>query len=463
MFSKENYITRRNVLREKTGSGVILLLGNEEVGINYRDNVFTFRQDSTFLYYFGLDKPGLAAVIDTESGNDIVFGDNPSMDDVVWTGPQILIQDQAVRCGIGEVQPLSVLNTYIKESFEKGLKIRYLLPYRYRQHLFLSELFSKSVEEVKKGISIELTKNIVDQRLIKGDEEIGELDKAVSITSKMHLRAMEYARPGMKEQHVMAEIYRIALEEGPGVSFSPIVSIRGEVLHNQHYNNTLKEGQLLLVDAGAESGMHYAGDMTRTFPVSGTFTGKQSDVYQIVLNAQNAAIEALRPGIPYKEVHLLAANTIVDGLKTIGIMKGDTQEAVSAGAHAMFFPHGLGHMMGLDVHDMENFGEKYVGYDESTDKSEQFGLNFLRLAKKLVPGYVLTIEPGIYFIPPLIEKWKNEKKSAEFINFSKLDKYLDFGGIRIEEDFLITSGGSRLLGSPVAKEIAEVETIRAGA
>ncbi len=463
MFSKEIYTARRNELREKTGSGVILLPGNEEAGMNYADNVYPFRQDSTFLYYFGLDKPGLAAIIDTEQGRDIVFGDNPSMDDVVWSGPQTLIQDQAAQGGVGNVQPFSALHVFIKESVEKGRKIHYLLPYRYRQHLFLSDLFFKSVEEVKKDISIELTKNIVEQRLIKGEEEVEELDKAVNITSKMHLRAMEYARPGMKEQHVMAEIYRIALEEGPGVSFPPIVSVRGEVLHNHYYSNTLKEGQLLLVDAGAESGMHYAGDMTRTFPVSGTFTGKQSDVYQIVLHAQNAAIEALKPGISYKEVHLLAANAIVDGLKSIGIMKGDTQEAVEAGAHAMFFPHGLGHMMGLDVHDMENFGEKYVGYDESTDKSEQFGLNFLRLAKKLVPGYVLTIEPGIYFIPPLIEKWKNEKKSAEFINFGKLEEYLDFGGIRIEEDFLITSEGSRLLGSPVAKEIAEVEAIRAGA
>ncbi len=460
MFSKETYKKRRNVLRQSMPGGIGLLVGNDEVGMNYAGNVYPFRQDSTFLYYFGIDIPGLYAGIDFDAGQDILFGDDPSSNDIVWTGPVTPMKEYAEKCGIDTIKGSKDLADYITEAAKKGNKVHFLNPYRHKQNIFISELFQQSPPWVEANCSEELTINVVNQRSIKEEQELEELDSATTLTAKMHQRAMEFAQPGMTERQVMAEVYKVALSEGAGVSFPPIVSVRGEVLHNQYFGNELKEGQLLLVDCGAENNMHYAGDMTRTFPVSNNFTNQQKEIYSIVLEAQTKTAAAINPGVPYKDIHMMAAKIITSGLKNLGIMQGDVEEAVEAGAHALFFPHGLGHMIGLDVHDMENFGEKYVGYDKSTSRSEQFGTNHLRLAKKLVAGNVLTIEPGIYFIPTLISIWKSENKFTEFINYQKLVDYSEFGGIRIEEDLAVTSDGGRLLGIPVAKEIVDIEIIR---
>ncbi len=460
MFSRDTYKTRRDVLRKSMSGGIALFIGNDEVGMNYTGNVYPFRQDSTFLYYFGIDVPGLFAIIDFDGDQDILFGNDPSTSDIVWTRPVTSIKEFAENCGISTIKTTDDLPKFIGGSVSKGIKVHFLNPYRHKQTIFISELFQQSPSWVEANCSEELVIKIVDQRSIKEDQELEELDEATTITGNMHKRAMEFAHPGMLERDVMAEVYKVALSEGVGVSFPPIVSIHGEVLHNQYFDNRLDEGQLLLVDCGAENSRHYAGDMTRTFPVSKNFTSQQKEIYAIVLEAQKSTAEALKPGVPYKDIHLIAAKIITTGLKDLGVMHGNVEEAVEAGAHALFFPHGLGHMIGLDVHDMENFGEKYVGYDKSTNRSEQFGTNHLRLAKKLIEGNVLTIEPGIYFISTLISIWKDENKFTEFINYQKLEAYSDFGGIRIEEDFAITSKGNRLLGKPVAKEINDVEQVR---
>jgi len=354
MFDKEIYLQRRDYLTSKMGTGSILLLGNDEVGMNYQDNIYHFRQDSTFLYYLGVDRPGLAATIDVNSGNTTIFGTNPTIDDIVWTGPQKLLEDFAAESGVTDARPYSELNEHISSGIAEGEIYHFIPPYRYKHTIQLAEIFEKPVSWVKESFSLELTKSIVKQRLIKGPEEVDQLDKAATITANMHQRAMEFATPGMKEQDVMAEVYKVALAEGPGISFPPIVSVRGEVLHNHSYTNTLHEGQMLLVDSGGESSLHYAGDMTRTFPVSHAFSAKQAAIYSIVLDAEKKSADAIGPGVSFKEVHLLAARTIVEGLKSLGLMTGDPEEAVKEGGHALFFPHGLGHMMGLDVHDMEN-------------------------------------------------------------------------------------------------------------
>jgi len=460
MFSKDTYKKRRSALRKSMLGGIGLLVGNDEVGMNYAGNVYPFRQDSTFLYYFGIDIPGLCAIIDFDKDQDVLFGDDPSVDNIVWTGPVTPLKEYAERCDIDILKSTNDMAVFITEAVKKGLIVHFLNPYRHKQKFFISELFHQSPQWVEANCSEELTIKIVDQRSIKEEQELKELDSATMITAKMHQHAMEFAQPGMTERQVMAEVYKVALSEGAGVSFPPIVSVRGEVLHNQYFGNKLEEGQLLLVDCGAENNMHYAGDMTRTFPVSNNFTNQQKEIYSIVLEAQTKTAAAINPGVLYKDIHMKAAKIITSGLKNLGIMQDDVDEAVEAGAHALFFPHGLGHMIGLDVHDMENLGEKYVGYDKSTSRSDQFGKNFLRLAKKLVAGNVLTIEPGIYFIPTLISIWKSENKFAEFINYQKLTDYSEFGGIRIEEDFAVTSKGGRLLGKPVAKEVIDIEMIR---
>ena len=460
MFTKATYINRRSQLNELLGSGVILFPGNEEVGMNYSDNVYHFRQDSTFLYYFGIDKPGLTALIDVDNNMEIVFGDDPTIDEIVWTGPQRNLEELIGECGVLRKEDSSQLHSYLEKVLNEGRSIHYLPPYRFRNLGRLSSYFNKTPDWVNNNYSVDLIKAVVLQRSLKDDEEISELEKAVEITAWMHRRAMEFAKPGMLEKEIAAELNKIALESGPGLSFPCIITIKGEVLHNHYYGNTLRDGHMLLVDAGAESGMHYAGDMTRTFPISGQFSEVQRQIYQIVLDAQTSAIDMLQPGIAYMDVHLQAAKTITLGLQSLGIMKGDADEAIKAGAHGLFFQHGLGHMMGLDVHDMENLGELHVGYDEGADKSSQFGLSYLRLSKKLEKDYVLTVEPGIYFIPPLIEIWKNERKFEDFINYNEVEKFNDFGGIRIEDDYVITSDGAKLLGPKVPKTIHEIEQVR---
>ena len=460
MFDEQIYSNRRNTLKNKFDSGLILFLGNEEAPANYTGNTFPFRQDSTFLYYFGLDLPGLAAVIDLDNHIEIIYGDDYTVDDIVWMGPQPSIEELASQSGINNSHPLPKLEEHIVDAIKKGRKIHFLPQYR-AEHLFkLSQLAGFNYARVNDYASDKFIKAVVDQRSIKSEEEIKEIDAAVDVAYKMHTAAMKMIKPGVNEMKIAGMIEGISLSLGSGLSFRPIVSVNGQTLHNHFYGNVMAEGDLLVNDSGAESKLHYASDITRTIPVSGKFSQKQREIYQIVLKAEMEAINSVRPGILNKDLHLGAAKIIAEGLKDLGLMNGNVEEAVQNGAHALFFPHGLGHMMGLDVHDMENLGENYVGYDEHTERSEQFGLKYLRMAKTLQPGYVLTVEPGIYFIPELIDLWKKQKRHEEFINYDKVEEYQDFGGIRIEDDVLVTDDGYRLLGTkPIPKSVEDVEAL----
>jgi len=455
MFSNATYTARRDALVQQLDSGLILFLGNGEAPMNYRSNVYPFRQDSNFLYFFGINRAGLAATLDAATGEAIVYGDELTMDDIVWTGALPSIAEQAAASGVTKTAPMAALAAALK-----GKTVLYTPPYRGANKIWLGELLGKSVAEASAGFSLELIQAIVPIRSIKTAEELEQLDLALRVTDAMHQRAMEVARPGITEADVHAAIQEVAWSYDCVTSFPPIVTVRGEVLHNHHHHNRLESGQLLLVDCGGQSPMLYAGDMTRTFPVDPTFTTQQREVYQVALDAQVAAAEMLKPSLPYRDAHLESSRVIAAGLKDLGLMKGDVEAAVSAGAHALFFPHGLGHMMGLDVHDMEDFGEDHIGYDAQYQRSEQFGLAFLRLGRELKAGHVLTVEPGIYFIPDLIDQWKAAGKHTEFINYDALDAYRTFGGIRIEEDFVITEEGSQLLGEGVPKTVADIEAFR---
>jgi len=458
MFPKKTYIDRRKKLKVKFDSGILLFLGNEESPMNYADNPYKFRQDSNFLYYWGLDEPALAAVIDIDNNEEIIFGDDVSLNDIIWMGPQPSIQEKAEEVGVEKTKPWEELPGYLKSDRE----IHYLPPYRGEQTITLSQMMNVDPTAVEFNASEKLIKAVVSQREKKTDEEILQIETAVDLAAQMHIAVMQMLEPGMYEHEACGAMEGIVLASDSRLSFPPIFSVDGETLHNHYHGNQVKAGEILINDSGAESELHYASDITRTVPVSGKFTSRQKDIYQIVLNANKKAIKASRPGVKNKDVHLQAAREIASGLKDLGLMKGDIDQAVQEGAHALFFPHGLGHMLGLDVHDMEALGEKYVGYDEEIQRSDQFGLSALRLGKKLEPGFVVTIEPGIYFIPELIDRWKEDGKHEAFINYQKVEEYKDFGGIRIEDDILITEKDQRVLGMPIPKEIDEVERICQG-
>jgi len=455
MFSKTTYQTRRNELCKRVNSGLALFPGNNESPMNYRDNAFHFRQDSTFLYYIGIDDPNLTAVIDLDSGETILFADEFAVEDIIWMGSQKSFKEKAADAGIQTVYPLGALTEYLTEAQKKRRSVHILPPYRQAQVENLRSWLK--TEHTQQYISEELIRAVVAQRSLKSAEEVKEIEKAHGATYDMHVSAMRLAKPGLLERQIAGHIEGIALKRGAGVSFPVILSVRGEILHNHLHNNVMQEGDLLVNDSGAESDLHYAADITRTFPVNGRFTLRQKEIYEIVLKAQTEAIAAVKPEIKYKDVHLLAARVITKGLKELGLMKGDMEEAVNAGAHALFFPHGLGHMMGLDVHDMENLGEDFVGYDAEVRRSRQFGLAYLRLARRLQAGFVLTVEPGVYFIPALFAQWKAEQKHKNFIDYDKVEGYLNFGGIRIEDDVLVTEQGQRVLGKPIPKTVVEVE------
>lgn len=460
MFESQIYSNRRKLLINKFDSGLILFLGNEESPANYTANTYAFRQDSTFLYYFGLDLPGVAATIDVDNLVETIYGYDFSIDDIVWMGPQPKLEELAAKAGVMGSNSLQKLDEIIKDAISKGRKIHFLPYYRPEHLLKISELTGINPSRVNDYASAKLIKAVVDQRSIKSSEEIEEIDNAVDIAFKMHTAAMKMVKPGISEMKIAGMIEGIAISLGSGLSFRPIVSVNGQILHNHFYGNKMEDGDLLVNDSGAESKLHYSSDITRTIPVGGKFTQKQKEVYQIVLKAETESIQSVRPGVMFKDIHMGAAKIISEGLKNLGIMTGNIDEALKVGAHSLFFPHGLGHMMGLDVHDMENLGELYVGYDEHTQRSEQFGLKYLRLAKTLQPGYVFTIEPGIYFIPELIDLWKKQRRHEEYINYEKVEEYRDFGGIRIEDNVLVTENGYRVLGSkPIPKSVEEVEVL----
>jgi Xaa-Pro aminopeptidase len=459
MFNKKTYTERRRILKEKVGKGIILLFGNDESPMNYTDNTYHFRQDSTFLYYFGIQHPGLAAIIDIENDKEIIFGDDFTIDDIVFMGPKPTIVERAELCGVAKVLPVSKLGEVLGSYGKMANLIHFLPLYRPENKIRLYELLGIVPKEVASAYSVDLVKVVVSQREIKTDEEIAQINQAVNVTVDMHVAAMKFAKAGMTEAQVTAEIQKIVIAAGGNISFPIIATINGQTLHNHYHGNTLKEGDLFLIDAGYENEMGYAGDLSSTIPVSKKFTPVQKDIYHLTLEAHQAAIDAAQLNKPFKNVHIAASKTIFEGLKEMGLTKGNTDDAFEAGAHALFFPCGTGHMMGLDVHDMEDLGEVWVGYD-GQPKSKQFGLKSLRLAKPLQPGHVYTIEPGIYFIPELMDLWRSQNKFKEFINWDEVYKYRNFGGIRNEEDFVMTENGAQLLGKPKPKTIEEIEAIR---
>lgn len=454
MFKPNIYQNRRIKLSEGLENGIILLPGNNHVPMNYPSNTLRFRQDSNFLYYCGLDYPELNLIIDVISGESILFGDNLSVQDIVWEGSRTSLELMIELSGISKIKSNSELKNYL--STVNGI-IHTLPTYRADQKLFLNS----TLNGTNKGSSKNLIQNVIQQRSIKSREEISEIESALSITAKMHELAMKLTQDGISEQYVVGQIEGYALSNGSRLAYPIIFTINGEILHSNNYDNIMTSGKLALNDSGAESSLHYASDITRTFPVNGKFSSLQKEIYNIVFKMQQAAFTYCSPGKSYKEAHIKSAKIAVEGLSSLGIMKGNSSDAVEAGAHALFFPHGLGHMLGLDVHDMEGLGEDLVGYDNKSERSDQFGLAYLRLAKNLEVGFVLTVEPGIYFIPSLIDQWETENKHHDFINYDALKTFKDFGGIRIEDNIVITEDGYRLLGPPIPSTIDDIEDVMA--
>ncbi|MDR0681330.1 MAG: aminopeptidase P N-terminal domain-containing protein [Dysgonamonadaceae bacterium] len=439
MFAKEIYIRRREELKKSVGSGLILLLGNGEAAINYEGNAYAFRQDSSFIYYVGLDTPDLAYIIDIENNKEYLLGNELTIDDIIWMGNLPSLKERASQVGIETTLPFSQLPTLLA----KNRQIHYLRPYRYRNQLILSELLNKNTDAAIAGYSIELTKAIIRMRLIKSSEELKELEDAGATGYAMHIVAMKMCQPGVSEREIAGMIEGLAISKGTRVSFATILSMNGQTLHNHDHSGILQSGRLMLCDAGAENINYYASDFTRTTAVGGSYSQQQKEIHNIVLKALDDSIALAQPGITYKSVHRNVYKIIFEGLRNLGLLKGDTEEALNAGVPALFMPHGLGHAMGLDVHDMEDLGETLVGYDDENQRDTMFGYRSLRFGKQLEPGHVLTVEPGIYFIPQLIEKWEKEKINADFIHFNEVKKYLNFGGIRLEDDILITENGCR--------------------
>lgn len=456
MFSAQTYIERRNALKRAVGSGCILIMGNEEAPMNYHDNTYRYRQDSNFLYFFGISLAGLSAIIDVDSGEEIIFGNEFSIDDIIWVGPQPTLAEQARKVGIYRTESPEKL----PQKLQKASKVHYTPPYRYDNMIHISEWLGIPTFQLKEKASVELIKAIVALRSIKTAEEIVEMEQAVNITHDMHITAMQQTKAGMKEYEIAAIIHAKALEGGGDLAYPIIFSINGQTLHNHYHGNKMPEGRLIINDSGAENANFYAGDITRTFPVSKKFTEKQKDIYRLVLKMETESIAALKPNVQYREIHLLANKIMLEGMKDLGFLQGNIDEMLAEGVQGLFMPHGLGHAIGLDVHDMEDLGEKYVGYRDGLERSTQLGLKSLRLAKELEAGYVLTVEPGIYFIPELIDKWKAENKFTNFINYTKLENYRDFGGIRIEDNCLVTPTGSKILGNPIPKTVEEIEELR---
>ena len=430
MFAKEVYVRRRATLlrkmQEAGAKGLILFVGNAEAPAQYKDNCYKWRQDSSWLYFMGLDEPLMAALLD--------------IDDIIWMGPQPSVRSKADAVGVAQTQPYGALEATVAKALAAGRTLHFLPPSRYFNTLKLQQL-------VPGGVPSEaLIKAVISLRLVKEDIEIEAIDAACALGYEMHSVARDAIVPGIIEQDIVGKMEGVALAKGWGVSFPTILTQHGETLHNHIHDKIIEPGKLMVIDAGVESNEHYASDFTRTYPTSGKFTTRQREVYQIVYDCNELAFQMARPGITYREVHLATARKMLEGLSALGLVKGDLDEMVAKGIAGLFQPHGLGHNMGLDVHDMEDLGENLVGYDPDQQRAKQLGLGSLRMARRLVPGHVITDEPGIYFIPALIEKFKKEGLGGDYVNYAKLESYYDFGGIRIEDDVLITENGARRLG-----------------
>ncbi|MDD5787486.1 MAG: aminopeptidase P family protein [Bacteroidales bacterium] len=447
MFSIETYVNRRTELKKLVKSGIILLFGNNESPVNYPNNgYYPFRQDSSFRYYFGLERDGLVGVIDIENDSEILIGDDIDIDDIIWYGSVNSVSDLAASCGMKKSAPMKQLQIICNEALKLKRPIHFLPPYRHDNKLQIFDLLGIHPNQQKESASVELIKAVVKMRSTKEQQEIDEIDQACSIGYKMHTTAMRLTKPGLTEKYVGGMVNGVANAYGSMVSFATIFTQHGEIMHGTPSWNKLEDGRLALCDCGAENRNGYCSDNTRTYPVNGKFTQKQLEIYKIVEECHDYALELSKPGIRYYDVHMGVCRLMTERLKELGLMKGDVDEAVKAGAHALFLPHGLGHMMGMDVHDMEGLGQNYVGFDDDIQPSTQFGTNCLRMGRKLEKGFVVTDEPGIYFIPALIDDWRAKGLHQDFINYDKVEGYKDFGGIRIEDDILITDNGCRFLG-----------------
>ncbi|MBR1850989.1 MAG: aminopeptidase P family protein [Bacteroidales bacterium] len=459
MFKKETYIARRQQLRKEMGHGIIIIPGNHEAPCNYKDNTYWFRQDSTFLYFFGLQREDLVGVIDCDNGKDYIFANDYDIDDIIWTGPLPSVAELAAQVGVENSGDMAALRRLLAGNGGARPCAHFLPPYRADIRADLADWLGISYSAVDSYASLPLVLACVKQRMIKSDEEIEEIERAIATAYNMHVGAMKLAMPGRYEYELAGFMEGEAWKGNGPVSFPIIMTVHGETLHNHGHNNRLEVGRMLVMDAGCETPMNYCSDITRSVPVGGRFDDRQRTIYEIVLNANLEAQRQTRPGVTYKEVHTAASRVLAQGYKDLGILRGNVDDIVAAGAHSLLMPHGLGHMMGLDVHDMENYGQINVGYDTETRPSEQFGLGSLRCGRRLQPGFVITDEPGCYFIPALIDKWQAEGTCRDFINFDELNKWRDFGGIRIEDDILVTTDGCRVLGKPIPKTVAEIEEV----
>ena len=463
MFAKEIYIARRKALVGKMGlvapegkRGIALFVGNVEAAAQYKDNPYKFRQDSSWLYYFGLDEPGMAAIIDLDNGEETLYADDVEIGDIIWMGPQPSVASKATEVGISKSASYGSLNVAVTKALATGRDIHFLPPSRYYNTMKLASLVGIPEENVGKVAPIqedggrhaseELVKAVISMRLVKEECEIEQLDDAGALGQEMHTVARNSIKPGIIEQEIVGKMEACVLAKGWGVSFPTILTQHGETLHNHLHDKVVEPGKLMVIDAGAENNMHYASDFTRTYPTSGKFTQKQRDIYQIVCDCNELAFKLTKPGVAYRDIHLAVARLMLEDLMSLDIVKGNLDNMVAEGIAGLFQPHGLGHNMGMDVHDMEDLGENLVGYDPDQKRSTQLGLGSLRMARKLVPGNVITDEPGIYFIPALIEKWKSEGTGKDYVNYGKLESYYDFGGIRLEDDVLVTADGARRTG-----------------
>ncbi|MBR2113893.1 MAG: aminopeptidase P family protein [Prevotella sp.] len=457
MFDKNTYIRRREELKKLVGKGIIVLFGNNEAPYNYPANAYApMRQDSAFLYYFGQHRDGLVGVIDIDNDNEWLFGDDIDVEDIVWMGFTPSVSDLAEEVGVSKTAPMSHLTSYIKHQTSK---IHFLPPYRYDIKIQILDLLGIHPSKQKEAASLDLIKAVVKMRSTKEPQEIIAIDRACDVGYAMHTTAQKLIKPGVTERFIGGQVDGIARSLAGGTSFATIFSQHGEIMHGNPSDAPLEAGRLALCDAGCEL-EDYCSDHTRTMPVTGKFSQRQLEIYSIVEACHDYVLDVAKPGVRYMDVHFAVCRMMTERLKELGLMKGDVDEAVRAGAHAMFLPHGLGHMMGMDVHDMEGLGQIYVGFDEETRPNlEQFGTNCLRMGRKLEEGFVVTDEPGIYFIPALIDEWKAKKHCEEFLCFDKLETYKDFGGIRIEDDVLITKDGCRFLGEKrIPYHPAELET-----
>lgn len=457
LFNKETYTNRRLRLKSQVKEGIIVLFGNNESPVNYPNNSYKFRQDSSFLYFYGLHREGLVGVIDIDNDKEFLIGNDIDIEDIIWCGSVDSVADMASQCGVANSAPMGFLSELIQDAKNKGRKIHFLPPYRHDQMIQIMDLTGIHPYQQREKASLELIMAVVNQRAVKTPEEIAEIERACAIGHEMHITAMKMCRPGITEQEIAGTISGIAASKGCIVSFPAILTMHGEIMHGYPSTRPLEAGRLMLCDAGAETNENYSSDHTRTTPISGKFTSKQKDIYSIVETCHDYAIGMAKPGVKWLDVHMGVATIMTEKLKDLGLMKGNIEDAVQAGAHAMFFPHGLGHMMGMDVHDMEGLGQQYVGFDEEVRPSTQFGTNCLRCGRRLQEGWVMTDEPGIYFIPALIDDWRAKGINKEFINFDAVEGYKNFGGIRIEDDILITTDGCRVLGQHIPYHLDEVE------